>query len=129
MDSTSQTSADDEKIKSDLFNLVENLQIELQKKDEELQNQDKELQKKDEELQKKDQELQKKDEELQEKEEELARKHQVSKWLTTLCMSMRRFLGICRPFDCDNCSRKKSQCSYDGVRQKNTANQSCSLVS
>jgi uncharacterized protein (DUF3084 family) len=93
MDSTSQTSADDAKIKSDLFNLVEKLQIELQEKHEELQ-------KKDQELQKKDQELQKKDEELLEKEEKLARKNQVSKWLATLCMSMHRFLGICGPLDC-----------------------------
>jgi ATP-dependent protease HslVU (ClpYQ) peptidase subunit len=39
----SDTSADDAKIKSDLFNLVEKLQIELHKKDEELQKKDQEL--------------------------------------------------------------------------------------
>jgi ATP-dependent protease HslVU (ClpYQ) peptidase subunit len=43
MDSTSQTSADDAKIKSDLFNLVEKLRIELQKRDQELQKKDEEL--------------------------------------------------------------------------------------
>jgi hypothetical protein len=42
MDSTKsdKTSADDAKIKSDLFNLVENLRIELRVKDEELQTKD-----------------------------------------------------------------------------------------
>jgi preprotein translocase subunit SecE len=43
MDSTSQTSADDAKIKNDLFNLVENLRIELHKKDQQLQVKDEEL--------------------------------------------------------------------------------------
>jgi hypothetical protein len=52
MDSTKsdKTSADDDKVKSDLFNLAEKLQIELQVKDQELQAKDKELQGKDEEL-------------------------------------------------------------------------------
>jgi hypothetical protein len=44
------TSADDAKIKSDLFNLVEKLRIELHKKDQQLQQKDDELQGKDEEL-------------------------------------------------------------------------------
>jgi hypothetical protein len=45
MDSTKSdgTSADDAKIKSDLFNLVENLRIELQKKDQKLLEKDDEL--------------------------------------------------------------------------------------
>jgi ATP-dependent protease HslVU (ClpYQ) peptidase subunit len=37
------TSADDAKVKNDLFNLVEKLQIELQKKHQELQKKDEEL--------------------------------------------------------------------------------------
>jgi hypothetical protein len=41
--SADETSADDDKIKSDLFNLVENLRIELQKKDQELNLKDKKL--------------------------------------------------------------------------------------
>jgi hypothetical protein len=45
MDSTKsgETSADDAKIKSDLFNLVENLRIELRVKDQELQVKDEKL--------------------------------------------------------------------------------------
>jgi hypothetical protein len=45
-----QASADDAKIKSDLFNLVEKLQIELRKKDQELQVKKQEQQEKDKEL-------------------------------------------------------------------------------
>jgi hypothetical protein len=47
MDSTksSETSADDAKVKSDLFNLVEKLRIELNVKDQELQVKDDELMK------------------------------------------------------------------------------------
>jgi uncharacterized protein (DUF3084 family) len=59
------TSADDAKIKSDLFDLAEKLRIELQKKDEELQKKDEELQKKDQELQAKDEELAKEKQEKQ----------------------------------------------------------------
>jgi ATP-dependent protease HslVU (ClpYQ) peptidase subunit len=45
MDSTKSddTSADDAKIKDDLFNLVEKLRIELQEKDQQLQVKDKKL--------------------------------------------------------------------------------------
>jgi hypothetical protein len=45
MDSTKfdETSADDDKIKSDLFNLVENLRIEMRVKDKNLQKRDEEL--------------------------------------------------------------------------------------
>jgi ATP-dependent protease HslVU (ClpYQ) peptidase subunit len=45
MDATKsgETSADDAKVKSDLFNLVEKLQIELQAKNQELQRKDQEL--------------------------------------------------------------------------------------
>jgi ATP-dependent protease HslVU (ClpYQ) peptidase subunit len=43
MDSTLQPSTDDLKIKSDLFNLVEKLRIEVQKNDEELLKKDEEL--------------------------------------------------------------------------------------
>jgi hypothetical protein len=45
MDSTQsdEASADDAKVKSDLFKLVEKLRIELQKKEEELQVKDKKL--------------------------------------------------------------------------------------
>jgi hypothetical protein len=45
MDSTKSdaTATDDEKVKNDLFNLVENLRIELQVKDQELNLKDKKL--------------------------------------------------------------------------------------
>jgi Skp family chaperone for outer membrane proteins len=58
MDSSTQTSDGDIKLNSDLFNLAEKLQIELQKKHQELQAKDQELQKKDEELAKENQEKQ-----------------------------------------------------------------------
>lgn len=59
------TSTDDDKIKSDLFDLAEKLRIELQKKDEELHVKDQELQVKDQELQAKDEELTKENQEKQ----------------------------------------------------------------
>jgi hypothetical protein len=52
MDSTKsdETSTDDDKVKRDLFNLVEKLRMELQGKDQALQKKEQQLQKKDQEL-------------------------------------------------------------------------------
>jgi Skp family chaperone for outer membrane proteins len=58
MDSSTQTTDGDIKLNSDLFDLAEKLQIELQKKNQELQKKDQELQKMKKELAKGKQEKQ-----------------------------------------------------------------------
>jgi septin family protein len=58
MDSSTQTTDGDIKLNSDLFDLAENLQIELQKKNQELQEKDQELQTMKKELAKEKQEKQ-----------------------------------------------------------------------
>jgi hypothetical protein len=55
-----ETAADDAKIKSALFKLVEKLRIKMRKKDKKLRKKDQELQRKDEELKVKDKKLAKK---------------------------------------------------------------------